>query len=162
MKTKLLTALVAFAAVGLAKADLLYWMVDANPYGIQYSYASVYTMDGENKVYLQNYAPNSNESGDVVVKDSIVAAVVNGSGISTQSFYFELYNEALETVAWTENPISGSTLGAFIAAEEFNSNWSSINGAYSLKGVDFVPEPTSGLLLLLGATMLGLKRKRAV
>ena len=53
-------------------------------------------------------------------------------------------------------------LRAYMSAAEFNQNWAS---AKAWTGGTFtptaVPEPTSGLLLLIGAAMMGLRRKRA-
>ena len=53
-------------------------------------------------------------------------------------------------------------LRAYMSAAEFNQNWAS---AKAWTGGTFtptaVPEPTSGVLLLIGAAMMGLRRKRA-
>ena len=67
--------------------------------------------------------------------------VDNNGGNATASGFYE--------VAW-----SASTGGSFIANDSFG-------GASMATAVGAVPEPTSGLLILLGMAGLALKRKRA-
>lgn len=166
MKTKLLTALLAFTAVCTTKADLLFWQANAEA-PVAYDYASIYYTDGAgNKQSLNNYAYNSNFSAPFVEKGSVAAADIDISGISdlsTLALYVELYNASLGTVvATSKDPISYDDVKAHISSNQFDENWSpNTSPAYSLKGVTFVPEPTSGILMLLGMGLLGLKRKRA-
>ena len=58
--------------------------------------------------------------------------------------------------------VSLDDLRAYMSAAEFNQNWASANawtgGTFTPTAV---PEPTSGVLLLIGAAMMGLRRKRA-
>lgn len=160
MKTKLLTALLAFTAVCTTKADFLFWEADANPYGIEYNYASIYTMKGEEKLFLDNAGYNSTDAiGDVIEKGSFAAAVINGD-YSKMTFYVDLYNSEMGLVGTTKDGILGSSLTTYIASDTVNENMTS-HQRLSLKGREFVPEPTSGILMLLGMGLLGLKRKRA-
>ena len=49
-----------------------------------------------------------------------------------------------------------------MSTAEFNQNWASANAwTGGIFTPTAVPEPTSGLLLLIGAAMMGLRRKRA-
>ena len=58
--------------------------------------------------------------------------------------------------------VSLDDLRAYMSAAEFNQNWASANAwTGGIFTPTAVPEPTSGVLLLIGAAMMGLRRKRA-
>ena len=88
---------------------------------------------------------------------------------STYSFYVELYksSEMVGKSYATISPAQGATpYSALVAAKAIN-NGSIMNPTeatpYSFSSfttADVIPEPTSGVLVLLGMMALGLKRKR--
>lgn len=178
MKKLVLSLVLALAGVLNVKADLLYWMVD-NPKDVggnslDYTYASIavaqdisagqgkYTASG----YLNNYFSGSSVENGVVIKDifgsSAVAAIL-GTDYSSQSFFIELYDADMNARYQSEVFTLLSPSAYITSAVEFNSNWSMTQSAGGLGGAfapTAVPEPTSGLLLLIGAAMMGLRRKR--
>ena len=63
-------------------------------------------------------------------------------------------------VSFTVDPLQEPTLN-FWTGDGFNESFSGTTGAFPSGGWTAAPEPTSGLLLLLGVAGLALKRKRA-
>ena len=60
--------------------------------------------------------------------------------------------------------ISGATATASGLKAQFNTDWSDLNSHLSMNGYNAtvaVPEPTSGLLLILGMAGIALRRRRA-
>ena len=174
MKMKTSGFLGAFAALALAfaphavKADLIYWMVAddvtfseaTNKSGdpVDYTYATI-SADG-GSTHLTAY----NQSGPLVdhdVLDSGASAAYFGSfDDSVTSFLVELWFEDAETgaaerVGWQ----------SYSAASLADSIWKGDNtvgsGASYFTVSSVIPEPSSGLMLLLGGALLALRRRRA-
>lgn len=86
---------------------------------------------------------------------------------SVDGYYAILISNAAGTAAsyMDMGNISGTTAQSSPTALSFNSGWTSMTDSLTMNGynvtVGAVPEPTSGLLLLLGMAGLALKRKRA-
>ena len=97
--------------------------------------------------------------GKVLAHDATVAALDTSKNYD---FYFVVFNNADATAA---------TKYAMVSA--LNQEYSGLDGNYSVSGVyssstpwtdisaPVIPEPTTGLLVLLGVAGLALKRKRA-
>ena len=172
---KLMLLAIAVVAV-TAQADLLYWQVattspSAGKYvadtgadtGIEYSYAKLMvspepgtplssTVDGGATSYTQVKA-------NTFYNEISVAAEVSSS-YSESSFWIELYNADNQLVGKSQEA-SYSSLDAYRSAAEFSSNWAlASGGGWSGGTITAVPEPTSGLLMLIGAAMLGLRRRK--
>jgi hypothetical protein len=172
MKIKNLAVALAIAIGSTASADVLLWQVADNPSpsagegGVPWTYAVIKATDGESDVTLDNivgdYAETVDKVGATVFDVASVAARLPNSAAS-YSFYMELYDSANNLVATSvDNRASYDTLSDYIRASENASNWGAINkwngGGSSAFRV--VPEPTSGLMLLMGAAMLSLRRKK--
>ena len=158
MKKSILAVAVALAA-SLLHADLLYWQV-LEEVGKTFNYAQLY--------YTTDPGPLTTDGTAVKV-----GGLVSGSGLTSTSSH-------AADITGIDN-ISGFYVGFFSSAEDNYSslgfsNWLSYSDVLSAmdrswndgKNVQthtsvatFVPEPTSGLLLLLGLAGLAVRRKRA-
>ena len=155
MKTiqKLVVLAAVLAMAGFAKADALYWQVDNGAddasYTGDYSYAALYASDGS---LLDGYyeavggkvAPTLSDLGDY--------------GSTGHSFYVELYNASLDSVykgaemSYDQLAASGYISTGGVGLPNYTAT-TGFNGAS-------VPEPTSGMLLLIGGALLALRRRR--
>ena len=152
MIQKLAVFVAILAMVGIVKADALYWQVDTGAddaaYKGEYSYAALFDSDG---TLLDGYYEASGGKVAPTLSDL-------GDGSSTHSFYVELYNASLESVykgqavSYTDLAASGYISTGGVSLPNFTAT-SGFNGAS-------VPEPTSGMLLLMGGALLALRRRR--
>ena len=150
-------ALVGSLAGMSAKADsYLYWMVDqTGDTAFSFANAVIYAVDaGGVKQAIGSAAavPEANI-------DTAVSTTIDFSGQSWSSFLVELYADdgwmkASQTMAYSpsmqglyQSTVAGGTPKTPAAFSNFTAGP--------------VPEPTSGMLLLLGVCGLALKRKRA-
>ena len=170
MKKLTLVAL-SFAAIAAVKADVLYWMVSddvangnvsgvdaassssANPYAwiVATDGISTYSLDG------QSASAVAEASG---WGENFAADLGTYIG-SSYSYYVELYNGYRTTAQDYDTLVSNGYIerpGSIAAPTVFTGN------AYGQsQGTSYnVPEPTSGLLFVIGGMLLGLKRKRQV
>lgn len=172
-RTLLLAALIG--AIGAFADSYLYWMIDtedANNNFSTYGYARIkdttsdtylspiYDVGGD---FVYNQAVN-NESG--VGKDALLDSAEYGDGffaslsgvnLSTASFIIELYTENGTWLAQS-SALSGSAAAGYI----YSGGISVPPSAMWVAGSFAVPEPTSGLLMLLGMAGLALRRKKSV
>lgn len=163
MKKLFVLALLSVAFNAMAEDQYLYWMVaDGATVGSQALsgtyYAKVRTADDTNPTYLNFYAsPESGaDYGQVATIDTNFNMPTFAKMPSLEtSFWVELYNSAtvfdkstwvgLAELTWNENNVTSG--GMTIA------NYATVSGFKA------APEPTSGMLLLLGVAGLALRRK---
>ena len=165
-------ALVAVALTGAAlsaSADLLYWTVsdakgDANSgkldEAIPFYYATVKADDTRLNVYDANGATDRWKIyADAVTLPGTSTGLAAYSGAfsadNVSSFLVELWSENGVRVGWQ----------SYSASSVANSIWqgdtpTSQTGAQALVVSAVVPEPTSGMLLVLGGALLALRRRR--
>lgn len=162
---KVLITLTVVAAAMMASADVLYWMVaDDQVTGAQDDSSG-------NFAYLRVNNSNDNMSY-IATPDSRNAAAVleaaewgdqfaaNISGYANNSYYFyvELAN-GLRT-----DPVNYANIDAsYLYSGGYSTPTASLptGGFGQVSGTTYnVPEPTSGLLFLVGGMLLGLKRRR--
>lgn len=155
-------ALASLVAV-TAKADALYWQVDegSTDQGFQYAILNV-TGNGITATRLAGASAEGTAPNQYV---SVQNTDISSYASSGYSFFVELanYNNGSWEVVTSGTPVSYDNLvsGGYVAATFQQGLAISQSGGYNLgAGAAAVPEPTSGLLLLIGGAMLALRRRR--
>lgn len=151
MKKLLTIAMITLAAFA-AKADLyLYWTMDlAEESGFSYSYGQL--MSGE--TVITNFGGYEKAADG----DSFASILE----LTSASFYIALFNENDVQVAISNTLTYGDALSQYAIGNGIHSDMTTAStpwngGAFTAT----IPEPTSGLMLLLGLGALALKRKVA-
>lgn len=168
---KLFLTLSVFAVSYMANAAYLYWQLDDTGYQGQYS--DVQISDGNGRyvdIYGSVWDP---DAGDYVIGKIDPSEVQAGTTYLIEessiddgySYYIELVNSTGDTVNDGATAISGDDFASWASSATVSSDLTDLAGGEiavwhaSTGGMSVIPEPTSGLMLLLGAAMLGLKRK---
>ena len=169
MKKLLLTlTLVSGAFFAQAAADTyLYWMLDetptkGTPMGATYEdyYARVKIVGSD--TYL-NFCEGGANAGDTLYAEGSeipYQMLLTGTDYSNKSFIIELWNDdALNanTEASFRKTLAWSDVSKYITT---GSEGHITPGTMEVGSFSAVPEPTSGMMLLVGAMLLGLKRKK--
>lgn len=154
---KLLTILSFVALCSSAQASYLYWQVDADDYSNlatkdEVNSFGLFATDGNNKYMISDYDGAAGQK----------MGPVDVTNYSSFSFYVELYHyngsgqwDTLgqgSEMTYTQLKADGYILNDPLSVTQATV-WH--GGSYS------APEPTSGLLMLLGVAALGLKRRKA-
>lgn len=149
----LAAAVLAFSA----QADYIYWMVEDNPVnGYTWDTAYLKQQNGDTVVQLGELTWAAAQG---YLEDDAYAYSTLGANYTEASFFIELWNSGSfaaqstpQTYAQVKNNIFGSNMmnPSIAAGSGFMPTGSTYN----------VPEPTSGLLFLVGGMLLGLKRRR--
>lgn len=129
------------------KAKELYWMFDSGGDKAGYSYAQLYGKTGTS---------SSGEFIDALELqgDSSLDRTESEIHLDYTSFYLDLYSDLTGWVSSDE--VEVSELGNYILKDPTDPPPSQYFGGWEFSSV---PEPTSGLLVLMGLAGLGLRRK---
>ena len=153
---KLILTMIFCLAAGIAKADvMLYWTVDPKVKG--YDYAVIYGIshDKENNVDIYKALDAVTAGSAIDTNVSVSKKEIPGTGGSEYANYIvRLFNNS--KVTYESSIYSYNSLAAHVWATDMLSM--KATEAFVFRAV---PEPTSGLLLLLGVAGPALKRKRA-
>lgn len=159
MKKFLLVGAILAAAVS-AQAEYLNWQVGSTvtirgttyTAGTDFNRVLMYANNGSSDKYYGIYdAPGSYST-----------EVASGWNAADTAYYVELlkyansqYSSVATTDETTYSDLSGALSSGALSAQGMTAVWTGVS-------VVATPEPTSGLLMLMGFAMLGLKRKKEV
>lgn len=168
MKKLLMTAVAALALTTFAENEyqVLYWQVTADSisdFG-DAAYANLYaTIDNGGTITTFSEARAINTSTEPVWRTGTGFTDGWSGDLSGASFYVELLNGSGQFMAQSES-VGYSTLLAngFMSVIYPGSGVPSTATGAQVFGAYSVPEPTSGLLMLLGMAGLALRRRRLV
>lgn len=160
MKKAILMSLALFGAMVVSADSYLYWMVDnsgdaLSNYDFAYAVLKGTTAGGvdEIEVYGQDGATGVDSQSGGRTTLATWSANISDYG----SFFVELYNDSGTLLGTSSSIIDRTMLADYIKTGVTSMTASS---AYAFNTFS-VPEPTSGLMMLLGIGLLGLKRKKA-
>ncbi len=155
----------------LAKADFLYWQVTPTE-GVTFSVANLYVtgtgVEGGSKL-LDGVLADGVDFGsqDKLTGTTVVPTQTDISGYAgaQYSFFVELVTYSADgTVAGTQRPGCPWDYNDLVSSGYISAGGVSTPTAGMLSGgpnmASPVPEPTSGILLLVGGAMLALRRRR--
>jgi len=161
----------AIAAFSFSQASELWWTVN-DTVSVDGGEATSWTTA---KLFA---SANGYNYGGTQIGDAVTAADmadwgfwnsdIDGYG-SSYSFYVELYNSASESIGksyfnMASTPPQGATPYAQLSGAVYDGNlMNPTASAYTFSQFttsDVIPEPSSGLMMLLGMVALGLKRKK--
>ena len=164
MKNLFKVAAVAFASLVAVtvKAEALYWQVDQGVTYPEFEYAILKVTGGELGSNSQRLAGASAEGTAPNQYVSVQNTDISDYASDAYSFFVELANynnDSWETVK-AGIPVSYTALqsGGYVATSFQEGLNIAQSGGYNMG--QSVPEPTSGLLLLMGGAMLALRRRR--
>lgn len=163
LSKKLLTAAFAVVAAFGLQAGTLYWQINNNPNNDQY--AAVAVMNGDTVVGYANILDGDGGEvvGNLVAADDAMSQM-QYADISGYDSSYKFVVEMLSTDGSTWE--RGWTAGTPMTYAELKSAGYVSEGGISAGSVNSwtssvtIPEPTSGLLLLVGGSLLALRRKR--
>lgn len=150
----------AMLAVGVS-AETLYWQV--TDYEKPFDYAQLYvTQDG---TYSGGAAVGGNSKA-YTVEDPYTSTSVTQTNISSYSgpeysFYVELFNSSNEKIGRGQI-FNYNNLAEYIALDTSFGDKALNNLTSRNFSMGTIPEPTSGLLFLMGGAVLALRRRRRV
>ena len=174
---KLMIAAAIVCAAAISQGASYYWGIDngaaMGPAGEAYSDPEGYLLDGIAKLYIgETLVATGGMDGDykfgsydTLVSDTTGKVQTLGTGDITASFVGQAYKIVLETTdgayTWEYSGISTFVSEAGAAGQPNNNYESFVTMDVPNSPSDWkaVPEPTSGLLLLLGVAGLALRRR---
>lgn len=171
MRKVILAMAVTGALAGYAEDSYLYWMIgdDGTDAAIEYNAVQVRAFEtaatGDSSgSYLNLYYGNGAAVGDTLISKAdatsglaLYAALAASSGPAF-SYVVELFNDDVK-VGQSESIFFTEAMAQNFVATVMSTGTFPALASWSAGGFSPVPEPTSGVLVLLGAAVLSLRRK---
>ena len=155
MKKFFAIAAVLMMACGIRAESYLYWMLEDSP--VQFAYAKLLAegADGKTIGYLTmgNTSLDAVASVDLTSVNPIYSMLPSGSDLTQLSFIVELYG--------TDQTVVGMS-ASYSALQEFIYSDMSTTGITPYHFTAAIPEPSGGLLVLIGFGLMALRRKRSL
>ena len=155
---KSIFAFAAAMAASMVSADILYWQVSED-FGQEFNYAALYaTLKGTNSaadgtpVGYYNYGT----SGTTMSTPEVSSDVGDSNNIG--GFYVGLYGGSPLDLVGTSKWLSLSDVAAALEKADAEGKYVQSHSQVAT----FTPEPTSGMLMLVGLAALALRRQRKV
>ena len=157
-----IVALVAgLIGVSSANASALYWQV-TEATGVNFDYAKLMVTGGDLSApkVVDAVESQSGTSGNNYVP--LTSSELGAYGVDGYSFFVEMMNYGNDTPVKTSERASYRDLldSGYIATGLTDATSAMASATPANFGTNPVPEPSSGLLLLMGGAMLALRRRR--
>lgn len=161
-------ALAGAAMVASAEDNFLYWMVDvgdSTDYAFNYATIKAKDASGNTSDFLWLYGQDSADKIGQRLYASNDAGTTTGGGAFAglenygvgSKFLFELWTDGETRVGWTGWIDYSKLADSIFAAGDMTGS-----SPFTVGSTMLVPEPTGGLLTLLGLAVLALRRKQKV
>ena len=170
LSKKILTATFVVAVAFGLQAGTLYWQINNNPNNDQYAALAILDASSGDLVRYANILDGDGGTviGNLVSADDAMSDVqyADISGYQTSSYKFVVEMLSLntdgETPTWERGWTSGTpmTYAQLVDGGYVSQGGISAGSVNSWTSSVTIPEPTSGLLLLVGGSLLALRRKR--
>ena len=157
MKKLIIVLLLTVGVVAHAEySSYFYWQVDDS--AADFSYAQLRLSGGSQYFTIGDtaYTKVGAAEGDLGRTTLAVAANLGAYASSEYSFLVEVFGEDDGLLGWSDTFAYDDISGSFV----YSDMGSTLSGTAYGVTISSVPEPTSGVLLLLGLAALGLRRKR--
>lgn len=156
---KLFCSLAVFGLALGVQAGTLYWQL-ANDSGADYAAVAIKNTDSGTVTYANLLDSDGGSAiGQVVATADAMSQIQYADLTGYESgyvFYIEMLSGTSELEqGWTSSEMTYSQLSSYISAGGISAG--SVN---TWTASVSIPEPTSGLLLLVGGSLLALRRKR--
>ena len=147
----LLSATASFADDG----SILYWMLDVEPTS-DYQYVQLRQVGDGLLNFTDDRGIVLTDIAEVAKDPGVDHYYSDFSGVSEGNFFLELMDGELAIIG-TSQEVKYSDLTSYL----YDPSSTKPPAPYSGWTISPVPEPTSGLMVLLGTALLALRRKRA-
>ena len=156
MKKVIFTLVVIGSLV--ANADYLYWMVDDNA---TLNGAQLSSTDWSSAAFYVDTSSTPLSTATADDLDLWGYGVASGTFNSAATYYIEIFSDTGYTTSLGKQWFTGSQVLSLVTGDNsIMPPGSSVLLANAFSSA--VPEPTSGLLFIIGGVLLGLKRRREV